>query len=98
MSYRPSRAERWISAIALRSNVADSRSPGCQPSPASMATSVASEVVGVEVVEAPRGPVAPELGGVHVVELGEAQQLAELREMLRAQLLLDAVGAQAGDR
>src|SRR3954469_20231108 len=27
----PSRAARWISAITLRSNVADSRSPGCQP-------------------------------------------------------------------
>ncbi len=31
MSYMPSRAARWISAIASRSNVADSRNPGCHP-------------------------------------------------------------------
>src|SRR5450755_2131355 len=51
MSYIPSREARWISAIALRSKVADSRRPGCQPL---TDISVAPDVVDVEVVEPAR--------------------------------------------
>src|ERR1700731_622547 len=97
MSYMPSAAARWILAIALRSKVADSRSPGCQPSLTRAPTSVAPEVLDVEVVEGPCGPVAAELGRLHVVYLGPPEQVAQLLEVRLAHLLLDAVGAEAGD-
>src|SRR5215469_14278766 len=96
MSYMPSRAARWISAIALRSNVADSRSPGCHPFAA--LTSVRAQVVDVEVVEPPRGPVAPELAGVDIVDAGASQQIADLRHVLVPHLLLNAVRAEPGHR
>src|SRR5271170_6074864 len=103
----PSRAARWISAIALRSNVADSRRPGCQPpatgSPASPLPpppyiSIAPEVLDMEVVELTSRPIAAELGCLDVVQLGALEQLREVLEVLCTHLLLDAVGAELGDR
>src|SRR5215211_1909703 len=88
----PSRAARWISAIALRSNVADSRSPGCQPSSAT----ALHGVVDLEAVEPPRGAVAAEVARVGI-DARARQQLAELVGVLGAQLLLHAVGSQRGD-
>src|SRR5579871_5604087 len=89
----PSRAARWISQIAWRSNVADSRSegrgPGIQP------ISVCPRVVAVEVVEAARRAVAPE--AVEAADAGAIEQLAQLGLVLGAQLLLDAVGAEPRD-
>jgi hypothetical protein len=52
----------------------------------------------VEGVEPPSRAVATEVSGVDVVEAGAVEELAELGAVLVAQLLLDAVGAEAGDR
>src|SRR6202035_5944441 len=98
MSYIPSLAARWISAITLRSKVADSRNPGCQPPLTLAPISVAPEVLDVKVVERPRGPVTAKLGCLHVAHVGAPQQLSQLLEVLLAHVLLDAVGAEAGDR
>src|SRR5580658_2302677 len=98
----PSRAARWISAIVSRSKVADSRSPGCQApgrwDPFVVALmSVDPDVVDGEVVELPRGAVAPELRGVGI-DLGGGEQSEQLLVMLGAHLLFNAVGAEPGDR
>src|SRR5271170_4328500 len=103
----PSRAARWISAIALRSNVADSRRPGCQPPPTASPVSpfgptpyisVAPEVLDTEVVELTSRPVAAELRCLDVVQLGAFEHLRDVFMVLGAHLLLDAVGAERGDR
>src|SRR3954452_19305324 len=107
----PSRAARWISWIAFLSNVADSRRPGCQPawwyrrfvivSNSVMRgppwRSVLAGVVDVEVVEAPRRAVAAEVRRLDVVDPGALEQRAQLGEVVVAQLLLDAVGAERLD-
>src|SRR3954449_3140150 len=107
----PSRAARWISWIAFLSNVADSRRPGCQPawwyrrfvivSNSVMRgppwRSVLAGVVDVEVVEAPRRAVAAEVRRLDVVDPGALEQRAQLGEVVVAQLLLDAVGAEGLD-
>ena len=90
----PSRAARWISAITLRSKRADSRRPGL-PAAALIST---PRVVDREVVELPRRAVAAEVRRVDVVDPGALEQLAHLRDVLVAHLLLDAVGAEPGDR
>src|SRR6266508_962870 len=62
---------------------------------------VISELAGVvdlEVVELARRSVAPEPRGVDVVDPGALEQLRDLGRVLGAQLLLDAVRAEAGDR
>ena len=63
----------------LRSNVADSRRPGCQPfaRPVRQAATsqYAPEVVDVEVVEPARRSVAAEVGRVDVVDPGALEQL-----------------------
>src|SRR3954464_8306686 len=98
----PSRAARWISWIALRSKVADSRRPGCHPgcplrlrrlSVSNSVISVLAGVVDVEVVEPARRAVAAEVGRVGV-GAGALEQRPQLGDMLVAQLLLDAVGAE----
>src|SRR3954471_15370398 len=98
----PSRAARWISWIALRSNVADSRRPGCQPGwplalrrralrVSNSVISVLAGVVDVEVVEPAGRAVAAEVRRVGVVGPGALEQGAQLGDVLVAQLLLDAV-------
>src|SRR3954469_579989 len=108
----PSRAARWISWIAFLSNVADSRRPGCQPAwwyrrfvivsnsvmGAPPWRSVPAGVVDVKVVEAPRRAVAAEVRRLDVVDPGALEQRAQLGDVLVAQLLLDAVGAERLDR
>src|SRR3954447_23746632 len=99
----PSRAARWISWIALRTKVADSRSPGCQPGSwwrrlvivSNSVISVLARVVDVEGVQAPGGAVAAELLRRGVGQAGALEQRPQLGDVLVAQLLLDAVGAQA---
>src|ERR671922_2182552 len=107
----PSRAARWISWITLRSNSADSRSPGRQPRREARRSSssralpsvsnsvmplIGAGVVDLEVVEAPRRAVAAELSGVAVVDARPVEQVAQLAQVPLAQLLLDAVRPQAG--
>ena len=94
----PSRAARWISAIVLRSKVADSRSPGCQPLARMSLISVAPDVVDVEVVEPPRRAVAAELAASTSSIPARSSSSRDLLGVLRAHLLLDAVGAEPGDR
>ena len=50
----------------------------------------------VEVVERPRGPVPAK--PVEPVHAGALEQLAQLCDVLSSHLLLDAVGAEAGDQ
>ena len=89
----PSRAARWISAIALRSKRSTRAGPGASR------YAISTRVVDVEVVEPPRRAVAPELGRVDVVDPGPLEQLARARRrVLVAHLLLDAVGAEPCDR
>src|SRR5205085_4429201 len=57
-------------------------------------SSVRPDVVDLEVVELPRRAVAPEAAGIDVVDAGALEQRAQLRHVLLAQLLLDAVGAE----
>ena len=57
---------------------------------------VRARVVDPEVVELPRGAVAAEVGRIRI-DLGRVQQTGELGAVLVAQLLLDAVGAEARD-
>src|SRR5688572_24353429 len=97
----PSRAARWISWIVLRSNVADSRSPGCQPgvplrrlaTVSNSVISVLARVVDVEVVEPARRAVAPEVLRAGAGHAGALEQRPQLGDVLVAHLLLDAVGA-----
>src|SRR5919197_3993612 len=100
----PSRAARWISWMTLRSKTADSRRPGCQPAIRggprrwrSGSRSILPGVVDVEVVEAARRPVPPELRRVRVHARARGQ-VAQLGDVLLAQLLLDAVGPEAAHR
>ena len=96
----PSRAARWMSAIVSRSNVTDSRSPGCQSARPRAWTchQYAPDVVDVEVVELPRRPVAAELRRVGVAIPAPASSSRSCAEVLVAHLLLDAVGARARHR
>src|SRR5882672_11281285 len=94
----PSRAARWISAIAFRSKVADSRKPGCQPSRIEVPISVAPEVVGVEVVQLPSRAVTAKGHRVGILDPGSVQQSAELLEMFVEHLLLDAIRTETGHR
>src|SRR5215218_8089453 len=107
----PSRAARWISWIVLRSNVADSRRPGCQPGwplRPRLLPRVSNSVIGsplvlagvvdVEVVEPARRAVAAEVGRVGVVDAGALEQRAQLGDVVLGELLLDAVGTEALDR
>src|SRR3954452_6062473 len=61
----------------------------------------APRLVGIfdlEVVEVPGGAVAAEVGDVDAADAGLREQVRDLRAMEVAQLLLDHVGAEAGDR
>ena len=52
-------------------------------------------MVDVEVVQPPRRSVAAKVAGIHVVEPGTLEEPSQLLRVLRAHLLLDAVGAEA---
>src|SRR3954447_26425662 len=100
----PSRAARWISWIVLRSKTADSRRPGCQDIRSAPCRGRAGRplvlpgVVDVEVVETARRPVAAELRRLRIGHAGAREQVAQLGAVLVAQVLLDAVGAEAAHR
>src|SRR5690606_23686649 len=61
------------------------------------AASVGACVVDLERVELACRPVAPEVAGVGIVDPGPAEQIAELRQVLLAHLLLDAVRSETRD-
>src|SRR5512132_204371 len=62
------------------------------------AISELARVIDLEVVELARRSVAAEVGGIGVLDPGPLEQRRDLGAVLLAQLLLDAVGAEAGDR
>src|ERR1043165_6176004 len=103
----PSRAARWISAITLRSWRPASRRPGCQPDGAVVGAAAwvskvviaaaSVRVVDLEGVELPRRAVAPEGRDVEPGHPRPVEQLAQLLPVVVREVLLHAVGAEAGD-
>src|SRR5277367_1002324 len=93
----PWSAARWISAITSAENAAERRSGGGRSPETLSASSVGGGMVDMEMVELARRAVMPETRRVGR-DAGACQQRGDPRDQIRGHRLLDAIGAQAGDR